>query len=55
MEKHFVKVLFENGDYIKTTINGTKEEIRDYYVGNYFNIGNVEDNLQKCTEVEFVD
>lgn len=49
-----IKVIFENGDYLYTKINGTSEEIKDYYVGNIFNIGVVEDNLQKCISIEFI-
>lgn len=35
-----VKVLFANGDSIITEINGTAEEIKDYYkIGRVFNLG----------------
>ena len=49
-----IKVTFENGDYLYTRINGTKEEIERYYIGNYFNIGTVSDNIQKCVSVEIL-
>ena len=49
-----VKVIFENEDYFYTKINcKTKEEAEDYYIGKFFNIGTVEDNMQKCIKVEF--
>lgn len=51
--KH-IKVIFENGDYIKSKINGTNEEINDYYLNNYFNIGSINDDIQKCVGVQFV-
>ena len=50
-----VKVTFENGDTISTRMNGTKEEITAYYVGNKFNLGSVEDNMQAAVNVEFVE
>ena len=53
MEKHTIKVIFENGDYFYTKINGTQEEIEKYYLGKYFNVGTVNDNIQKCVRVEF--
>lgn len=53
MEKHTVKVVFANGDYFYTKINGTKEEIENYYVDKYFNMGTVTDSMQKCIRVEF--
>lgn len=51
-----VKVTFANGDTITTAINGTEETIKDYYrIGKVFNIGNVNDNLQDVTSLEFLD
>lgn len=52
--RHNVKVTFADGDVIYTTINGTEEEIRDYYLNNEFNIGAVEDNVQRAVQVEFL-
>lgn len=50
-----VKVLFGNGDSITTSINGTNDEIKAYYaVGRMFNIGQVDDNMQAVTSLEFV-
>lgn len=48
-----VTVHFENGDTITTRINGTDEEIKAYYLGRYFNLGTVGDNMQKAVAVEF--
>lgn len=50
-----IKVIFENGNSLTTRINGTEDEIRAYYVGKVFNIGDVEDDLQEATGVEFLD
>lgn len=49
-----VKVKFENGKEITTSINGTDEEIKNYYkVGREFNIGDgVEDDMQKVKSVQ---
>jgi hypothetical protein len=51
-----VKVYFANGDHLITGINGTAEEIEFYYVNNVFNIGTGgNDNMQKCTKIEFIN
>jgi len=50
-----IKVFFENGDSLTTKINGTEIEIKAYYVGKVFNVGCVEDDLQKAIGVEFID
>ncbi len=50
-----VKVTYANGDHIVTGINGTEDEIRQYFsIGRVFNIGSVEDNLQSITKLEFI-
>jgi hypothetical protein len=50
-----VKVIFNNGDYLITNINGTKKEVKDYYLNNIFNIGTVEDKMVKCVKLEFIN
>ena len=54
MKSKCFKVTFENGDYFYTAFNGTKEEIRNYYIGKIFNLGVEKDDLQKCIAVEFL-
>ncbi len=58
-QKRNVRVVFEDGNYIDTTINGTKKEIKDYYLNNYFNFGDTEetphDIMLKGVKVEFAD
>ena len=50
-----VKVIFENGNSFTTRINGTMEEIKEYYaIGTPFNIGSVEDDIQKVAILEFI-
>lgn len=52
-----VKITFSNNDTITTNMNPklTDQEINEYYkIGRIFNIGNVEDNLQKVTKVEIL-
>ena len=49
-----IKVIFENGDYLYTKINGTKEEIKNYFIGRIFNVGTVKDDLRKCINVEIL-
>jgi hypothetical protein len=31
-----IKVIFDDGDYLYTTINGSKQAIKDYYLGRSF-------------------
>jgi hypothetical protein len=47
-----VKVTYSNGDTITTAINGTIEAAKEYFLGNIFNIGSVEDNMQTAVKVE---
>jgi len=49
-----IKVNLENGQSFMTEINGSKQEIVNYYVGRYFNVGGENDVLVKCISVEFV-
>ena len=49
-----IKVHFSNGDSLVTSINGTNEEIKRYYIGNVFNLGVVDDLLVTATKVEFL-
>lgn len=57
-KQHAVKVTFEDGRTITTSIFGTKKEIAQYYFGNSFNFGDTEehpaDKLLKGIEVEFL-
>lgn len=50
-----VRIFFENGDSAITMINGTKEQIEQYYLNKTFNIGTVNDNVQKCIKIEFLE
>ena len=50
-----VKVTFDNGDSIITNINGIESEIKEYYIGNIFNIGTYEDCFVKAVSVEFLE
>ena len=52
MKRTYVKVIFANDDYFETWINLPKDDAIIYYLGNVWNIGSVEDNLQKCVKVE---
>ena len=53
--RQYFKVTFSDGDTISTWMNGTREEIIAYYVGNKFNLGVVEDNIQMAISVEFME
>jgi len=46
-------ITFDNGNILKTSINGTRAEIENYYLGKVFNLGNGEkDLLAKAVNVE---
>ena len=52
-----ITVTFENGDTISTSINGSEETIREYYIGNRFQFGDTEENpadkMIKAVSVDF--
>lgn len=48
------KITFLNGDHFITSFNGNYSDAVQYYLGNLFNIGSVEDNMQKCIKVKQV-
>jgi len=48
----YYKITYANGDHETTGFNGDIEAARGYYLGKTFNIGTVNDNLQKCVAVE---
>jgi hypothetical protein len=50
-----VKVYFSDGDSFISKINGTTDEIENYFFGKVFNIGSVTDKLVKCVRIEFLD
>lgn len=46
-------IFLNNGETIGTRINGTDEEISEYYkVGSVINIGNVDDRMVKIVKVD---
>lgn len=55
IEQHNVKVIYSNDGTLTTAINGTIEEIENYYrIGSIFNIGVVEDDLQEVISLQFI-
>ena len=50
-----IKVHFSDGDSLVSKINGTTDEIENYFFGKVFNIGSVTDKLVKCVRIEFLD
>jgi len=48
------KISFANGDHFTTSFNGNYSDAVEYYLNKLFNIGSVEDNMQKCIKVEQV-
>jgi len=51
----FVRVIFEDGNTLDTSITGTEDEIRAYYIGKPFNIGANEDHITIGKYVLFLD
>lgn len=49
-----VKCFYENGDSSITNMNCTFDEAKEYFMGKYFNIGTVNDNLQKCVKIQLI-
>lgn len=49
-----VKVYLENDDTFVTSINACKQHVFDYYMGNTFNMGTAEDDLQRVAWVEII-
>lgn len=54
MSNHEIKVILENGESFCTKVSGTKSDIEKYYVGSVFNVGVINDDMQKCVSVEFL-
>lgn len=48
----YFRIGFENGDSLETGFNGTLEEAKAYYLGHVFNLGAVDDDMQRCNSVE---
>ena len=46
-----IKVLYENGDEALTRMNATFEDAQDYYLNKVFNLGSVNDDMQRCVDV----
>jgi len=47
-----VTCTYADGDTITTRFNGTPEQAHAYFVGQTFNIGSVDDNMQQCVSIE---
>lgn len=49
-----IRVHFDNGDELVTSINGTNDEIYAYYLENTFNLGNhLRDVIVKVKKIDF--
>ncbi len=47
-----VKVTFQNGNSLTTSINTDLQGAKDYYINKFFNLGSVDDDMQKAVKVE---
>ena len=52
-----IKVIFDNNDfdYLITRINGTYEQIENYYLNKWFNCGTFNDDMKQCTKIEYLE
>ena len=50
-----IKVTFDNGDIMLSDFNADvgRESMAKYYMGNWFNLGSVKDDMHKVVKVEF--
>jgi hypothetical protein len=57
--QHWIKANMEDGNYIVTAINGTREQIEQYYIGKPYIYEDVETGKEtgrtRFTSVEFLD
>ena len=57
MMRQSIRVDFADGNQVFTEINGTEDEIREYYVGTYYNFGDTdahpEDKMVEVVGVTF--
>lgn len=49
MKIAYVKFKEEKYNYT-TNINGSITTIQDYFIGKWFNLGTIEDNMQQCID-----
>lgn len=49
-----VRITFKSGQQLETAINGSDDDIKNYYLGNEFNLGDAVSDLMTtavCVEV----
>lgn len=51
--RRFIQVTFEDGNVIRTSINGTKDEVEAYYLGQQFELDETKPTV-KAVKVEFI-
>lgn len=49
-----IKITYQDGNTLVTSINGSKDEVNAYYLGKSFNLG-PEDHCTIAIKVEFLD
>jgi|31_taG_2_1085359.scaffolds.fasta_scaffold14059_2 hypothetical protein len=55
LQRQTVKVYFDNGYNFTSIVNGDNETIENYYLNQYFNLGNGENDLMaKCIKIEYI-
>jgi len=49
-----VKCTYEDGNTITTGFNGSESQARQFFVGEYFNLGIEYDDVQKCIDMKVI-
>lgn len=51
----WIRCHYSDGNSVTTKFNGTKEDAVYYYLGKWFNLGNTEDEMRQCVNVEVIE
>ena len=54
MEPITIKCFYADGDTVTTKINASFNEATEHFIGNWFNIGKVDDSMQQCIGIELI-
>lgn len=49
-----IRIIYNDGTDDYTQINATQSVAEAYYVGKYFNVGTVYDDIKKCIRIEIL-
>ena len=49
-----LRIIFDDGTDKYVRINAIEDFAKYYYVGSYFNVGTVYDDIKKCVRIEIL-